>query len=218
MILKKKYTSAISFLIIIVTLYLSFSSLMPQKISDYSTPLTEFSTQRALVHLEEITKKPHFVGTNEHEKVQFYIVKQLLELGIETEVQDQVAINKKWHAGANTQNVLARIKGTDNSKALLLLSHYDSQPHSSLGASDAGSGVVTILEGLRAYLANNKQPKNDIIILFSDAEELGLLGARAFVNNHLWVKEIGRAFSILKLVVVADQVICLWKPMEAIKT
>ena len=51
--------------------------------------------------------------------------------------------------------------------------------------------MVTILEGLRAYLANNKQPKNDIIILFSDAEELGLLGASAFVNNHLWAKDVG---------------------------
>ena len=66
---------------------------------------------------------------------------------------------KSWNAGANTQNILARIKGTDNGKALLLLTHYDSQPHSSLGASDAGSGVVTILEGLRAYLVNNNQIK-----------------------------------------------------------
>lgn len=191
MIIKKKYTSAISFLIIVATIYISFSSLMPQKISDYSVPLTEFSTERALKHVKEISQKPHYVGTIEHEKVQFYIVKQLLELGIETEVQDQVAFNKNWSAGANTQNILARIKGTDNGKALMLLTHYDSSPHSSLGAGDAGSGVATLLEGLRAYLANNKKPKNDIIILFSDAEELGLLGARAFVNNHLWSKDVG---------------------------
>jgi len=191
MILKKKYTSAISFLIIIATIYFSFTSIIPQKISDFSTPLTEFSADRALNHLKKITNKPHYVGTAEHEKVQFYIVSQLLELGLETEIQDQVALNKKWNAGANTQNILARIKGTDNGKALLLLTHYDSQPHSSLGASDAGSGVVTILEGLRAYLVNNKQPKNDIIILFSDAEEIGLLGASAFVNNHLWAKDVG---------------------------
>ena len=65
---------------------------------------------------------------------------------------------------------------------MLLLTHYDSNPHSSLGASDAGSGVVTILEGIRAFLAKNTPPKNDIIILISDAEELGLLGAKAFVS------------------------------------
>ena len=73
----------------------------------------------------------------------------------------------------------------------MLLSHYDSSPHSSLGASDAGSGVVTILEGIRVFLAKNKQPKNDIIILISDAEELGLLGAKAFVDEHTWANNIG---------------------------
>ncbi len=187
----KKYTSAISFLIIIATIYFSFLSLMPQKISDASTPLTKFSTERALVHLKEITKKPHYVGSFDHRNVKDYIVKQLQQLGLKTEIQQQVAINKKFRQSTITQNILARIKGTDSSKALLLLTHYDSAPSSSLGASDAGSGVVTILEGLRAFLANNKQPKNDIIILISDAEEIGLLGASAFVNYHPWAKNVG---------------------------
>ena len=187
----KKYTSAISFLIIIVTIYYSFSSLMPSKISNASTPLTEFSTERALVHLKEISKKPHYVGTKEHKNVQDYIVKQLQLLGLETQIQQQVGIHKKYRQSTITQNILAKIKGTDNSKALLLLSHYDSSPHSSLGASDAGSGVVTILEGIRAFLAKNKTPKNDIIILITDAEEVGLLGASAFVNFHPWAKDIG---------------------------
>jgi hypothetical protein len=74
---------------------------------------------------------------------------------------------------------------------LLLLSHYDSSPHSSFGASDAGSGVVTILEGLRAFLSDGKIPKNDIIVLISDAEELGLNGASLFVNEHPWAKDVG---------------------------
>ena len=73
----------------------------------------------------------------------------------------------------------------------MLLTHYDANPHSSLGASDAGSGVVTILEGIRAFLATKQQPKNDIIILISDAEELGLLGAQAFVDEHKWAKDVG---------------------------
>ena len=191
----KKYSSAISFLIILATVYYSFSSLMPQNISDASTPVSEFSTERALVHLKEITKNPHYVGSIEHKNVQDYIVKQLQQMGLETEIQRQAAVNKKWRASTNTQNILAKIKGADSSKALLLLSHYDSSPHSSLGASDAGSGVVTILEATRAFLATNKQPKNDIIILISDAEELGLLGASAFVNNHPWAKKVRLALN-----------------------
>ncbi len=76
-------------------------------------------------------------------------------------------------------------------KTLLLLSHYDSNLHSSLGASDAGSGVATILESVRAFLSHGKKPKNDIIILISDAEELGLIGAQFFVDKHPWAKDVG---------------------------
>jgi len=102
-----------------------------------------------------------------------------------------MSLNRKWRSASNTKNILARIKGTEKGKSLLLLSHYDSAPHSSLGASDAGSGIVTILEGIRAFLASNPNPKNDIIILISDAEELGLLGANAFVKHHPWAKDVG---------------------------
>jgi len=187
----KKYTSTISFLILVVATYLSFSTLMPTKISDASTPLTEFSTERALKHLEKITKKPHYVGTIEHKNVRNYIVSQLEQMGLQVEIQQQVAVNKKWRAGANTYNILAKIEGTENTKALLLLSHYDSAPHASFGASDAGSGVASLLEGIRAFLTSKKQPKNDIIFLITDAEELGLLGANAFVNYHHWAKDVG---------------------------
>lgn len=165
---------------------------MPNKISGDNEPLTSFSTERALTHLKNITKTPHYTGSQEHKNVQRYIANELRELGLEVEIQKQTAINKKWRAGTNTHNIIAKLTGTDSSrKALLLLSHYDSSPHSSLGASDAGSGIVTILEGIRAFLLKNGQPTNDIVVLISDAEELGLLGASAFVNKHPWAKNIG---------------------------
>ncbi|GGK37319.1 MULTISPECIES: M28 family peptidase [Flavobacteriaceae] len=188
--ISKRYSQVISVLIIVAAVYYSFYSLMPSK-KHYSTAQTGFSTQKALVHLKEITKKPHFTGSEEHTVVRNYLVNEFEKLGLTVEVQEQVAVNKKWRAAANTKNILARIKGSGNGKALLLLSHYDSNPHSSLGASDAGSGVVIILEGIRAYLAGNNIPKNDIIICISDAEELGLLGANAFVNEHPWSKDVG---------------------------
>ncbi len=188
---KKNYASALSFIIIIFTLFWSINSLMPKRITSVDVPKTEFSTERALVHLKEITQEPHYVGTKYHTEVREYIVKELEKLGLTVEVQTQIAINQKWRAGTNTKNILARIKGSEKGNSLLVLSHYDSTPHSSPGASDAGSGVVVILEGIRAFLATNHKPKNDIIILISDAEELGLLGANAFVNHHPWAKDIG---------------------------
>lgn len=188
----KSSRNYLAVLIIILTVYWSFNDIIPSVTSSKKEiSATEFSIDNALYHLKNISQKPHHTGSEEHKKVQDYLVKELKKLNLEPEIQYQTAINKKWRAATTTENIITRIKGTENGKALLLLTHYDSNPHSSLGASDAGSGVVTILEGIRAYLAANKAPKNDIIILFSDAEELGLLGAQAFVENHPWAKDVG---------------------------
>lgn len=188
----KSSRNYLAVLIIILTVYWSFKDILPSVTSSKKEiSATEFSIDNALYHLKNISQKPHHTGSEEHKKVQDYLVQELQKLNLEPEIQYQTAINKKWRAATTTENIIAKIKGTESGKALLLLTHYDSNPHSSLGASDAGSGVVTILEGIRAYLAANKTPKNDIIILFSDAEELGLLGAQAFVENHPWAKDIG---------------------------
>ena len=187
----KKFSTIVSVLIILGVIYWSFANLKPSINTSKSNSETEFSLENALNHLKKITKEPHYVGSNEHKNVQNYIVSELQKMGFETEIQTQTAINKKWFAATTAENIIAKLKGTGSEKALLLLTHYDSNPHSSLGASDAGSGVVTILEGLRAFLAKNETPKNDLIILISDAEEIGLLGAQAFVDKHPWTKDIG---------------------------
>ncbi|MGB6269114.1 MAG: M28 family peptidase, partial [Olleya sp.] len=181
---------AIALLILCFAIYFSFDALLPNKISDLDTPLTQFSTDRALIQLAEISKKPHYTGSEENTKVRNYIVSELEKLGLQTQLQEGYTISK-WGNLAKPINILARIKGTDNTKALMLLTHYDSNPHSAIGASDAGSGVVTILEGLRAFLAEGNPPKNDIIIGITDAEELGLNGADLFVNKHEWAKDVG---------------------------
>ncbi|HUH27227.1 M28 family peptidase [Gelidibacter sp.] len=182
---------ALAVALIILAIYWSYFALLPTKISDLNTKPTAFSSERALVHLKNISEKPHYVGSEEHEVVKNYLVKALNDLGLETQIQEGYSQNKKWGSIVKPKNILTRIKGRDNSKALMLLTHYDSKSHASYGASDAGSGVVTILEGIRAFLSEGKTPKNDIIILFSDAEELGLNGADIFVNQHPWAKDVG---------------------------
>ncbi|WP_114492191.1 M28 family peptidase [Candidatus Ulvibacter alkanivorans] len=194
-------------LIIIVSLILySFSSLMPKKGTPLSTADTEFATERALIPLKEISRSPHYFGSQAHATVRNFLVEELENLGLQTEIQqgyvhealytkvDQGDSTKRYSTGYNLikpKNIVGRLKGSGNGKALLLLSHYDSAMIPSYGASDAGSGMVTILESLRAYLATGKTPKNDIIVLFSDAEELGLDGASLFVNEHRWAKDVG---------------------------
>ncbi|MDO6812617.1 M20/M25/M40 family metallo-hydrolase [Tenacibaculum soleae] len=188
----KSLNNFLAVIIIILTVYWASSDITPTlPKANKEAKITDFSISNALFHLRNISKRAHHTGSAEHKVVQDYLVNELKELGLNPEIQQQTVINKKWRASTSTQNIIAKIKGSGNGKSLLLLTHYDSNPHSSLGASDAGSGVVTILEGLRAFLAKKQQPKNDIIILFSDAEELGLLGAQAFVENHPFAKNIG---------------------------
>jgi hypothetical protein len=178
-------------LAIIAILLGVFYVMMPQNYDTTEAPLSEFSTKRALEKVKEMTVKPHFVGSQNHEVVAQYLIKELQNLGLETSLQEGFTMTEKGTL-VKSKNILTRIKGSANSKALLLLSHYDSAPHSfSKGASDDASGVATILESIRAFLHTKSKHKNDIIILFSDAEELGLNGAALFVTQHKWAKEIG---------------------------
>jgi len=189
--MRKNYSSLYTMLVLVALLFGIFYLMMPQDYDTTEAPLSEFSTKRALEKVKEIAAKPHYVGSKNHEVVANYLVKELRNLGLETSLQEGFTMTEKGTL-VQSKNILARIKGSANTKALLLLSHYDSAPHSfSHGASDDASGVATILESVRAFIHTKTKHKNDIIILFSDAEELGLNGAALFVTQHHWAKEVG---------------------------
>ncbi|MEM1193550.1 MAG: M20/M25/M40 family metallo-hydrolase [Pseudomonadota bacterium] len=63
---------------------------------------------------------------------------------------------------------------------LLLLAHYDSVP-AGPGAGDDMIGVATILE--IAHHLQREQPQKPILAVFTDGEEFGLFGAKAFVEQ-----------------------------------
>ena len=190
--MKKLYIAGIlSVLVIALSIFYSYYSLTPHKISGKDTPDIKFSTARALDHIKIIAKEPHFVGTQYHKEVREYLIKELNKLGLKTEVQSQFSLSEKWGGATMNHNILARIKGTGNGKSVMVLSHYDSAPFASKGASDDAVGVATILEGLRAFIKSGTKHQNDIIILFSDGEEIGLNGAKAFVEYHPWAKDVG---------------------------
>jgi hypothetical protein len=189
--MRKNNTSIYSQLVLIALLFGIFFFMMPQSYDQTEAPLSEFSTKRALSIVKEISKKPHFVGSKNHEVIANYLQKELQDLGLETSVQEGFTMTEKGTL-VKSKNIVAILKGSKNNKALLLLSHYDSAPHSySKGASDDASGIATILESIRAFLHNKTPHKNDIIILFTDAEELGLNGAALFVTEHKLAKEVG---------------------------
>jgi hypothetical protein len=158
---------------------------------------TEFSAQRAMVHIQNIAREPHPMGSPEHEDVAGYILGELNSLEMETDVQFSTAVLKKGrppYLSGQVTNILARIKGSNTGKAVLLSAHYDSYP-TSPGASDNGVGVAALLETAR-LLKTGPSLTNDIIFLFSDGEEMGLLGATAFMAEHPWNKTVKLAVNL----------------------
>jgi Peptidase family M28 len=157
-----------------------------------TAPPTEFSSARALEHIRAIAQQPHLMGSPANAAVRDYLVRELTALGLQPEVQKVTAVNFLYgvFTAGTPENVVARLEGTaEGGKAFLLMAHYDSMP-ASLGASDGGAGVAAMLETLRAIKAGPPL-RNDVIFLFTDGEERGLLGARAFVDSHPWAKDVG---------------------------
>ena len=156
----------------------------------------EFSSARAMATLVEIARAPHPTGSPEHARVREYLVDRLTLMGLEPEVQTATSLIQDGSIvrSATVRNVVARIAGTASTGAVLVTAHYDSR-ELALGAADDGSGIVSILEALRAIQASGPL-QNDLIVLFTDAEELGLLGARAFVDEHRWMDDVRLVLSL----------------------
>lgn len=181
-----------TFLLTLCFVFLSLFQFNSPATLSINTPIVEFSSVLAMKHLQVIAQKPHPIGSAENVKVHDYIINQIKVLGLVPEIQQTTVVNPKWdvpYIGGTVQNVLIRIKGINNKKAILITAHYDSVANAP-GASDDGTAVAAMLENLRILKASEPL-KNDVIFLFSDGEEPGLLGAKAFVDEHPWSKEVG---------------------------
>jgi len=155
-----------------------------------TAPDTAFSAERAMRHVVQIAERPHPMGTADHDRVRDYIVGQLSALGLSPQIQQATAIGTRYRDAGRVQNILARLKGSDpNGKAVLVMAHYDGV-EAGPAASDDGAGSAAMLETLRALKARKQPLAHDVIALFTDGEESGLLGAAAFVREHPWAKDV----------------------------
>ena len=152
---------------------------------------TQFSALRAMRDLEIIAQQPHPVGSSPaHAAVRDFLLDEIRALGLQPQVQKTFGyfVSPGSLSGGFVENILVRLPGVEPQGAILLMSHYDSSPGVP-GAVDSGSGVVTILEILRALQAGAAL-RQDVIILFSDGEEPGTFGAQAFVSQHPWMADV----------------------------
>jgi hypothetical protein len=178
-------------LCIAVSAALSIYRLSPPKAAPANAAPTEFSAERAMRHIDAVAQKAHPIGSTEQVRVREYILSELRAQDLQPEVQQTMVLGHEPSSrplAATVCNILARLKGTGNTGAVMLSAHYDSVS-TGPGASDDAAGVAAVIETIRALKAG-PQLKNDVICLFTDGEEAGLLGARAFVAEHSWARDV----------------------------
>jgi len=154
-----------------------------------TAPAGDFSATRAMADVREIARAPHPTGSAENARVRAYLTKRLQSLGmtvtaapapLSAEASERL---EKWGSkepAPQAVNLLATLPGRDPAKpAVLLMAHHDTV-WGSPGAPDDTAGVAAILEVVRAIRASGQPPERTLIILFTDAEELGLDGAAGF--------------------------------------
>lgn len=134
-------------------------------------------------------------GSEGGQKAANYIAFELRKMGLTPIIessQGKVAL----------QNVICELKGTDptlENERILIVSHYDHIGQNGdgviyPGANDNATSNAALLEVVR----NWKPTKRSVIFMWSDGEEMGMLGARAYVEKHR--AELGN----LKLVMASE--------------
>ena len=81
-------------------------------------------------------------------------------------------------------NVIAEVKGSELPDEYVLLgAHLDSW-HSATGATDNGTGTITMLEAMRILKETYPTPRRTILVGHWGAEEVGLIGSGSFREDH----------------------------------
>jgi hypothetical protein len=167
---------------------LGFAAAQPPSPLPADAPADRFSAGRAMADVRVIAREPHPSGSVANDVARAHLTERLRALGF-TVRQTAVPLPAKARAhvakrGAPAEtavNIIGLRPGRDPAApAVLLMAHYDSVPGSP-GAADDASGVAAALEIARAIPQADQA--RDLIVLLTDGEEAGLIGARGFFGR-----------------------------------
>jgi hypothetical protein len=125
---------------------------------------------------------PSIILASEH----YNMIVRLLQAGVSPTLR--IDLKSTYHEDdTNGYNVLAEIPGIDpdlRDEVVLIGAHLDSW-HSSPGGTDNADGSASTMEAMRILQAIGVRPRRTIRMALWGGEEEGLLGARAWVEQHL---------------------------------
>ena len=157
-----------------------------------------FSSARVVEDIRVISKEHHSVApehAQERAQVREYLAERLVKLGADTLMRFRYDSlkgpeNKHVEYTFDVENLLAEFHPAEKSEDtpyLMFVAHYDSRYAQimpgdtvwSKGAADDGYGVGVTLETLSQLLKKKADWKQGIKVLFTDAEEVGMVGMKA---------------------------------------
>src|SRR5688572_25219089 len=158
-----------------------------------ASPASErFDADRAAERLARVLgdQRPHTVDSPANDAVRERLIAEMRRVGLSPRISDDFACNdfaRRLAVGcARVRNLVATI-GPRAGRHLLLSAHYDST-FAGPGAADAGIGVATLLE-TAAHLRGRPMAR-PITFLFNEGEEMGLIGARAFLARDPLARQV----------------------------
>ncbi|MEV0049481.1 M28 family peptidase [Saccharopolyspora shandongensis] len=174
--------SALAVLVVLALSVLGDAS--TQQPAPASAPAGEFSAERAVAELGRFATEPRPMGSPASDRAKDHLVERLRAEGLQVQVQQSVGARSATGLATfgRVDNVVATLPGTASTGSVLLTAHYDSAAVGP-GASDDGSSVAAMLETVRALRVGGPL-RNDLVLVITDGEEEGLLGANAFVREH----------------------------------
>ena len=192
----KNRIPTLAILLTLVLFFIQHFSTQPPTPKGIDASQDEFSAVRAHNILKSLLREnqPHPVGSDLNRVIKERLKVELDKLGIEHQEQKAWACASRFSSCAEVENLIGIIPGKTDLPYLALMAHYDSVPMAP-GAGDDGAGVVAILEAARA-LKLEAPFKHPIMLILTDAEENGLIGAEAFFNQHPLAKKIGIVLNV----------------------
>ena len=102
-----------------------------------------------------------------------------------TEVEVEIDVKAAFHEDdTNGYNVVAELPGTDKKGEVVILGGHLDSWHPGTGATDNAAGSAVMMEALRILKAIDAKPRRTVRVGLWGGEEQGLLGSRAYVDQH----------------------------------
>ena len=193
-----KFRPFILALIIVVSALLAYGLWTQPKVQPADSE--GFSASRVVADIEVISQQNHSVAhPQERAAVREYLISRLEGLGADT-VQvfryDSLVGPENKHVvyTFDAYDVLAEfapLEDASEASYMMFIAHYDSRYSQpvlkdtvwSYGAADDGYGIGVILETVKLALEHRAEWKQGIKVLFTDAEEVGMMGMKAMWAN-----------------------------------